>query len=60
MDPQDSGIQMSDGDATVPLISLGGMCRGGWRPGGRLNPAGVRTVTREYHHTAVPLIKDPR
>jgi len=56
----DSGIQMDpEGDVTVPLISLGLMPQAGWRSR-RLNPAGVRVVAREYKHTPVPLLKDPR
>lgn len=40
---------MTDGDLTVPLISLGAMCHKGWRTK-RLNPAGARVVTREKPH----------
>jgi phospholipid:diacylglycerol acyltransferase len=42
-----SGIRLADGDGTVPLLSLGGLCRGAWMKG-RLNPAGSKVVTREY------------
>ncbi|KXZ46616.1 hypothetical protein GPECTOR_42g827 [Gonium pectorale] len=56
----DVGVQLGDGDGTVPLISLGLMCRGGWRPGGRLNPAGMRVVTREFKHRSVSMMKDAR
>lgn len=36
---------MQEGDLTVPLLSLGAMCRGGWRTQ-RLNPANIPVVTR--------------
>ena len=42
------GIVWSDGDGTIPLLSLGGMCRGGWQPGSALNPSAVNVTTREY------------
>lgn len=42
----------AEGDGTVPLLSLGGLCRHPWTPGSRLNPSGVRVVTREYRHSA--------
>jgi phospholipid:diacylglycerol acyltransferase len=48
-----------DGDITVPLISLGLMGARGWRSK-RLNPAGMRIVSREYKHVQVPLLRDPR
>ncbi|KAL6750042.1 Lecithin:cholesterol acyltransferase-domain-containing protein [Haematococcus lacustris] len=55
----DSGIQMQEGDMTVPLISLGIMGYKGWRSK-RLNPGGMRVVAREYKHIAVSLLADPR
>lgn len=43
-----SGVQLSpDGDGTVPLLSLGALCAGGWKTK-RLNPAGFEVVVREY------------
>lgn len=57
---QDVGVQLGDGDGTVPLLSLGLMCRKGWAPGGRLNPAGSPVVTREYKHRTVSMLQDPR
>ena len=42
-----SGVKFTDGDGTVPLISLGFMCSAGWK-GERLNPSGATIVTREY------------
>ncbi|EFJ42118.1 hypothetical protein VOLCADRAFT_97885 [Volvox carteri f. nagariensis] len=56
----DVGVQMSDGDGTVPLLSLGLMCRRGWRPGGSLNPGGMRVITREFKHRSVSLLQDAR
>ncbi|KAJ3152961.1 hypothetical protein HDU86_005416 [Geranomyces michiganensis] len=41
-----NGVQMTDGDGTVPLLSLGYMCRGGWKTQ-RYNPGKVKIVTRE-------------
>lgn len=46
-----NGIRYSDGDGTVPLLSLGALCRGGWR-GAELNPGGLQVVTREYMDSA--------
>ena len=37
-------MHISDGDGTVPLLSLGLMCRGGWREAGHLNPGAMRVV----------------
>ena len=42
-----SGVKFTDGDGTVPLISLGYMCSAGWK-GKRLNPGGSTIITREY------------
>lgn len=51
----DSGVLLSDGDGTVPLLSLGGLCRNQWHQHQhRLNPAGVSVVTREYRHEHDP------
>lgn len=56
------GIKLSDGDGTVPLISLGFMCHSGWRVqplrdsdsvfGAQLNPGLSRVVCREYQESA--------
>lgn len=45
------GYHRSEGDGTVPLISLGYMCTHGWR--GSLNPAAARVVTRDYKLTPI-------
>uniref|UniRef100_A0A7R9WTN6 Uncharacterized protein n=1 Tax=Craspedostauros australis TaxID=1486917 RepID=A0A7R9WTN6_9STRA len=44
-----SGVKYSDGDHSVPLISLGYMCADAWRrKDSGLNPSGIPIVTREY------------
>jgi hypothetical protein len=52
-------VQLTDGDGTVPLLSLGALCEGGWRRR-KLNPGGSRVVVREYPHEPVYTLKDPR
>lgn len=42
-----SGVKLTDGDGTVPLVSLGYMCIDGWKQR-RWNPAGLSVITREY------------
>lgn len=44
-----AGVRASDGDGTVPLLSLGALCARHWREP-RLNPSGMRVVTREFLH----------
>ncbi|KAJ3014577.1 hypothetical protein HKX48_005082 [Thoreauomyces humboldtii] len=46
----ENGVQLSDGDGTVPLISLSYMCTHGWKKE-RYNPGGVPVVTRETRQT---------
>lgn len=53
------GIRYTDGDGTVPLVSLGYMCARGWR-GRKFNPAGLEVRTREYRHDPVSILFDPR
>lgn len=56
----ESGVQLSpNGDGTVPLLSLGALCAGGWRTR-RLNPAGIKVVVREYPNEPVPVFRDAR
>lgn len=43
------GVVLSDGDGTVPLVSMGYMGAGGWKSK-KLNPHSVKTVVREYSH----------
>jgi len=42
-----NGVTLTNGDGTVPLLSLGYMCTKGWKLP-RYNPANVTTITREY------------
>ncbi|KAJ3056537.1 hypothetical protein HK097_006170 [Rhizophlyctis rosea] len=43
----ENGVQMTNGDATVPLLSLGYMCAKGWKLK-RYNPSGAEVVIREH------------
>lgn len=52
-------MRKGDGDGTVPLVSLGLMCRKGWKTK-KLNPGGIQIVTHELKHDAVPMYLDPR
>ena len=49
---QRAGVRASDGDGTVPLLSLGALCARHWREP-RLNPSGMRIVTREFPHEPI-------
>ncbi len=54
------GIKYSDGDGSVPLLSLGYMCAGPWRdPKSGLNPSGSEVIIREYKHHAEFTVEDP-
>jgi phospholipid:diacylglycerol acyltransferase len=45
------GVKYVDGDASVPLLSLGYMCADAWRrKDSGLNPSKAKIVTREYKH----------
>lgn len=52
------GVTMTDGDASVPLLSLGYMCVEGWKTK-KLNPSGSPVVTREYPHQQEFTVEDP-
>eukprot|EP00923_Selenidium_pygospionis_P028475 GHVN01051132.1.p1 GENE.GHVN01051132.1~~GHVN01051132.1.p1 ORF type:complete len:564 (+),score=162.02 GHVN01051132.1:2580-4271(+) len=63
-----NGVVMTDGDATVPLVSLGYMCIEGWRSEqpftsphstNALNPSNVTVITREYLHKPIFDYSDP-
>mmetsp|Transcript_63462 Transcript_63462/g.138216 ORF Transcript_63462/g.138216 Transcript_63462/m.138216 type:complete len:635 (+) Transcript_63462:82-1986(+) len=55
------GVAASDGDGTVPLVSLAYMCSHGWRePDFGFNPAGIEVWTKEYKHDPSPAYVDPR
>ncbi|KAJ3352840.1 hypothetical protein HDU91_005963 [Kappamyces sp. JEL0680] len=47
MDGVANGVESSDGDGSVPLLSLGYMCRHGWNSTDR-NPSKVPVVTKEF------------
>ena len=54
------GIKYSDGDGSVPLLSLGYMCNGPWRDkNSGLNPSKSKIVTREYKHRTEFMVDDP-
>jgi phospholipid:diacylglycerol acyltransferase len=54
------GIRYSDGDGSVPLLSLGYICADAWqRPETRLNPSRTAVYTREYIHKAEFQVDDP-
>ena len=53
------GVKFSDGDVSVPLISLGYMCVDGWKENKRLNPSNLKVVTREYAHKEEFRVNDP-
>ncbi len=55
-----SGVCTSDGDATVPLLSLGYMCQKWAQPGRNPhNPSGIGVYTRERRHEACMSLSDP-
>lgn len=54
-----NGVQLGNGDGTVPLISLGFMCAKGWKLK-KFNPHNVKIVTREYKHEPLPVLQDIR
>ncbi|KAJ8598763.1 hypothetical protein CTAYLR_009868 [Chrysophaeum taylorii] len=47
------GVHTTNGDGTVPLLSLGFMCARGWASTS-LNPARMRVLTKEYVHEDLP------
>lgn len=53
------GVRFSDGDGTVPLLSLGYMCQKWAAPHSQHNPSGIRVFTRERKHIAEVSITDP-
>mmetsp|Transcript_40807 Transcript_40807/g.74699 ORF Transcript_40807/g.74699 Transcript_40807/m.74699 type:complete len:742 (-) Transcript_40807:37-2262(-) len=54
-----SGVRFSDGDATVPLISLGYMCQKWSQPRNKHNPSGIKVYTRENEHKVQSSLSDP-
>jgi phospholipid:diacylglycerol acyltransferase len=53
------GVRFSDGDGTVPLLSLGYMCRKWAEPHSVHNPSGIPVYTRERKHVAEISLADP-
>ena len=53
------GVRFSDGDGSVPLISLGYMCQKWAESHSEHNPSGIRVFTRERKHIVEASITDP-
>lgn len=54
------GIRNTDGDGSVPLISLGYICADAWqRRNSGLNPSRTKVFTREYEHKSEFNVEDP-
>jgi phospholipid:diacylglycerol acyltransferase len=54
------GVKYTDGDASVPLLSLGYMCADAWqRTDSGLNPSKTKVITREYKHRQEFSVDDP-
>jgi len=56
------GIRFSDGDGSVPLVSLGYLCVDAWkrnRKESKLNPSNIDVITREYIHRPQFTADDP-
>ena len=54
------GVKYTDGDGSVPLLSLGYLCANAWqRKESHLNPSDAIVYTREYKHTAEFVVDDP-
>lgn len=53
------GSKSSDGDVSVPLISLGYLCANKWKTSKQLNPSDIHVITREYKHREEFQVNDP-
>jgi phospholipid:diacylglycerol acyltransferase len=53
------GSRSSDGDVSVPLISLGYLCANKWKTSKQLNPSNIHVITREYKHREEFQVNDP-
>lgn len=53
------GVRYSDGDTSVPLLSLGYMCQKWSEPKSPHNPSGIKVITRERKHEAGNSLSDP-
>lgn len=55
-----TGVRYSDGDGSVPLVSLGYICADAWqRKDSGLNPSRTTVYTREYPHRSEFVVDDP-
>eukprot|EP01083_Nonionella_stella_P216888 779088_1 len=54
-----NGVRFSDGDGSVPLVSLGHMCQKWSQRKNRHNPSGLKVYTRERKHEAQTSLSDP-
>lgn len=54
-----SGVRFSDGDGSVPLLSLGYMCQKFAEPRSKHNPSGIKVFTRERKHETETSLADP-
>jgi phospholipid:diacylglycerol acyltransferase len=55
-----TGVRYTDGDGSVPLLSLGYICADAWtRKESGLNPSRTKVYTREYPHRPKFTIDDP-
>jgi len=54
-----AGVRFSDGDISVPLVSLGYVCADTWRNSPDINPSGMQVVTKEYAHIEEWQVNDP-
>lgn len=53
------GTRSSDGDISVPLVSLGYLCVDRWKSSKKLNPSNIKVTTREYKHREEFQVNDP-
>ena len=54
------GVKYTDGDGSVPVLSLGYMCADAWqRKDSGLNPSKTKVITREYKHRQEFSVDDP-
>jgi phospholipid:diacylglycerol acyltransferase len=54
------GVRYTDGDGSVPLLSLGYLCADAWRrESSGLNPSKVPVTTREYKNQREFVVDDP-
>jgi len=54
-----AGVRFSDGDISVPLVSLGYMCADAWKNSPRLNPSNMEIITKEYANKGEWQVNDP-